>query len=106
MLVAEDEYLVARDLLDTLEEQGATVLGPASTVQRALALCSSTPRIDAALLDVNLRGDWIFAAADLLQERGVPVVFVTGYDAEVIPHRFSAAPCLRKPAEGHRVVEA
>jgi hypothetical protein len=47
------------------------------------------PRIDGAVVDVNLRGLMVYPAADLLAERQVPFVFVTGYDREVIPRRCS-----------------
>jgi CheY-like chemotaxis protein len=42
-------------------------------------LASGEPRPDAAVLDVNLAGEMVFPAADILMTRGVPVLFATGY---------------------------
>jgi AmiR/NasT family two-component response regulator len=36
ILVAEDECMIALDLTDTLERAGASVIGPAATVQEVL----------------------------------------------------------------------
>lgn len=45
-------------------------------------------------------------AADALLARGVPLVFTTGYDAAVIPLRFSTVACCEKPVEASRVLRA
>jgi len=39
----------------------------------------------------------VFGAADELVRRGVPVLFVTGYDRSRFPDRFRQAPWLSKP---------
>ena len=105
ILVAEDEYLIAFDVRDALVRAGAEVLGPVPSVEDAAALLDREETIDAAVLDVNLRGDMIFAVADVLQERGVPVVFATGYDAKSFPARFSGATRLAKPLWGQDVAD-
>lgn len=105
VLVAEDEYLIAFDLRDALVRAGAEVLGPVPTVEDAAALLDGETQIDAAVLDVNLRGDMIFAVADALQERGIPVVFATGYDSSSLPDRFSSAVRLEKPLEGREIAD-
>lgn len=48
----------------------------------------------------------IFAAADLLTERGVPFVFTTGYDLSVIPQRFAHVIGYEKPTCMSEVVMA
>lgn len=105
VLVAEDEYLIAFDVRDALIRAGAEVLGPVPTVEDAAALLDRETRIDAAVLDVNLRGDMIFAVADTLQERGIPVVFATGYDSNSLPDRFRGATRLEKPLEGRDIAD-
>ncbi|SER11049.1 Response regulator receiver domain-containing protein [Faunimonas pinastri] len=97
ILIAEDEYLLADELRTGLSEAGAVVVGPAGSLEDVLGLIDSEARIDGAVLDVNLRGDMAFAAADLLKERGVPFVFTTGYDASFIPSRFQTAVRCEKP---------
>ena len=55
VLVVEDEYLVADDISETLEELGYQVAGPAATIGEAIALIEGGP-LDCALLDANLDG--------------------------------------------------
>jgi DNA-binding response OmpR family regulator len=105
VLVAEDEYLIAFDVCDALVRAGAEVLGPVPSVEDAAALLSREVHIDAAVLDVNLRGDMIFAVADALQDRGIPLVFATGYDTDSLPARFSGATRLEKPLEGRDIAD-
>jgi len=78
VLLVEDEVLIAEMVVDMLEGLGATVIGPATSLETGLSLAGSE-EIDAAVLDVNLRGKRIDPIADLLIARGVPVVFATGY---------------------------
>ena len=40
-----------------------------------------------------------YPVAEILSERGVPFVFVTGYEADTIDDRFSEVPVLQKPIE-------
>jgi DNA-binding response OmpR family regulator len=78
ILVVEDEALVAAMLEDMLDELGATVLGPAATIARGMSLARDEA-IDAAVLDVNVRGERIDAIAATLRERSIPILFTTGY---------------------------
>ena len=78
ILVVEDEALVAAMVEDMLVELGAAVVGPATTLARGMALAASE-KLDAAVLDVNIRDERIDPVADLLRTRGIPMVFATGY---------------------------
>ncbi len=78
ILVVEDEAIIAAFVEDLLLELGATVVGPAYSVTQGLTLATSGS-IDAALLDVNVRDESIAPVRDALRERGIPVVFATGY---------------------------
>ena len=104
ILVVEDEYLIADDICTVLSDAGAEVLGPAATADAAARLIADSGRIDAALLDINLRGAMIFDVADGLRERGIPFVFATGYDQWAIPERFGDAPRMEKPINLREVV--
>jgi PAS domain S-box-containing protein len=81
VLVAEDEPTLAMELQAALTGLGCEVLGPATTVEEGLSLAlREGPRgIDIAVLDVNLHGRTVFPLAEMLQERGVPVLYATGY---------------------------
>ena len=41
--------------------------------------------LDLAVLDVNLRGEKVYPVAELLSERHIPFVFLSGYGEEAIP---------------------
>lgn len=97
ILIIEDEHIVAEAMSRMLRVWGATVVGPAATVESALALVRSAPRIDAALLDINLRGVRAFIVADELIDRHIPLVFATGYSDPTIPERYRHVGVLQKP---------
>lgn len=105
VLVAEDEYLLANDIAHALVEAGAIVLGPVPSIEEALALVLSEPHIDLALLDINLRGEMIFAVADALADRGTAFAFATGYDSWTLPDRFAAVPRLEKPIRSRQLAK-
>jgi two-component SAPR family response regulator len=52
---------------------------------------------DAAIVDVNLGGQFVYPVADELVARGVPFVFLTGYAKTTLPERLQACPHLLKP---------
>lgn len=105
ILVIEDEYLLATEMQDGLVKAGATVIGPVSGLSMALKLIEETARIDGAVLDVNLRGEAAFPAAEMLEDRKVPTLFVSGYDPKIIPQRFRNTPHCEKPVSIKRVIE-
>jgi CheY-like chemotaxis protein len=74
LLVVEDEFMIALDLAQWLEELGMQVIGPAGSVSDALKLVEANAgRIDGALLDINLRGERVYPVADALAVRGCPL---------------------------------
>ncbi|MFQ6755700.1 response regulator [Cereibacter sphaeroides] len=101
LLVVEDEYFVAAALSAELTDLGAVVVGPAASVERALALADEA--LDGAILDINLAGPAVFPVAEALAARRVPFIFVTGYDATAIPQAFAHVTRLEKPVDAARV---
>jgi CheY-like chemotaxis protein len=94
-------------LEDILGDAGATVVGPAGRVARALELLDREAEVDAALLDLNLAGEATTAVAEELQRRGIPFAFATGYGAAGLPEGFADRPLLQKPfqeSDIHRVM--
>jgi hypothetical protein len=53
-LIVEDEHLIAMSLSDHLQALGSTIIGPAPSVEEAIRLIESNPKIDVAILDINL----------------------------------------------------
>lgn len=96
ILVLEDDYLAALDMRQMIEDWGGMVVGPVARLDQALALARSE-ELDGAVLDVKLDGCFSFPAADELMLQGVPVIFVTGYESEMLPVRFADTPRLAKP---------
>lgn len=103
ILIVEDEYLLADELALELADEGATVLGPVPSVEEALALLEQQASPDGAILDVDLRGEPVFPLADALVDRGVPLIFTTGYDPETLPERFAGFPKCEKPTNARRI---
>jgi chemotaxis family two-component system sensor kinase Cph1 len=96
-LVAEDSAHILFSLEMLLEQSGIEIVGASATVAGMLKLVE-TVAADVAILDVNLNGELVFPVADLLIERGVPVIFTTGYAPEkLFPPRFLGLPALQKP---------
>jgi CheY-like chemotaxis protein len=98
VLLIEDEALVAMMIQECLAEFGYQVLGPIGTASEAAARARDG-QFEAAVLDINLGDGAVYPIADLLAARGVPFVFVTGYDADSVEPRFRKIPVLQKPIE-------
>ena len=63
--------------------------------------------MDAAVLDVNVRGEMVFPVAEELKARGVPMVFCTGYaDLQAIPEPLQGQVRLSKPCAAASVEKA
>ena len=80
VLVAEDEPFIALDLALAIEDAGGTVVGPAASVEEALALIGAQT-VAAAILDVNLGDQDISSVAEILLARKIPVILQTGVEA-------------------------
>ena len=106
ILVVEDDYYVASDTAAALRGAGAIVLGPSPTAEDAAHLLEhETPT--SVVLDLNLGGGGPkFDIAHRLLERGIPFIFLTGYDPDVIPDDLANIKRLQKPIALREVVEA
>ena len=105
ILVVEDEFLIALDIVAALENAGLAVVGPASTVSDALTAIQSGP-LRGALLDAHLGGESASRIADVLTARRLPFAFVSGYGRESLPPAHSAAPLIRKPFTDQELLAA
>ena len=99
ILLVEDDYLLADALAQSLRSTGALVSGPIGTVDGALAAVAELDDIEAVVLDVNLNGIRVDAVADAVRARGIPMVFVSGYDRNLLPPRFADVPHCLKPVD-------
>lgn len=106
VMVVEDEYVIARDLAETLEAAGARVAGPVATLHAAQAMLERCPDIAGAVLDVKLHDDMAYPLIPQLRRRSIPFVLATGYDRDALPATLRDAVLCEKPLEPARVVAA
>jgi CheY-like chemotaxis protein len=93
VLVVEDDGILAEIVVELLGELGYEAIGPV----RALELLEREAP-DAAILDVNLSGRSVYPLAESCADRGIPIVFMTGYaDAARMPERFRGCARIGKP---------
>ncbi len=97
-LMVEDEFLIGMMVKTKLESLGATVVGPYARLADGIA-AAKRETFDAAVLDFNLGGTLADPLADLLADRRVPFVFITGYQPDGMDRRYAKVPVLQKPIE-------
>src|ERR1700761_2571973 len=83
-------------VVDMLEELGHTVAAEAGNLDQALR-CAQSVEFDLAILDGNLNGKPISEVAKIIDARGMPLIFATGYGSA--PEAFRDRPALTKPFE-------
>jgi CheY-like chemotaxis protein len=96
VLLVEDEYFIADDLCRALEGCGARVVGPVSSLDKALP-AAEAESLTCAVLDIDLRGESGLEVAEVLRRRNVPFVYSTGYNGAVVPETLKGAAHLEKP---------
>ena len=106
LLVVEDDYFIAVELARSLEMLGAEVVGPMASVADAMeALAGQSHGLDGAILDIHLGEERVYPVADELMARGLPFVFLTGYDAVVIPYQYAHVRRCDKPVDTRLLVQ-
>jgi DNA-binding response OmpR family regulator len=107
--IIEDEYLIARSLQDALEDLGFTSFS-FSRSEDAAVMGARAQHIDLITADVRLLpGDGLKAVEAICEIRPVPVVFITGYVAELEERLGSGMPnavVLQKPVRPADLQEA
>ena len=96
IFLVEDEALIRMALAAMLEDLGHRVALEAGTISDAGAY-AMTGVFDLAILDINIGGYGIDPVADLIEKRGLPFFFVTGYGTAHLPSLFRRRPVLEKP---------
>ena len=96
LMIVEDEYLIRLLLEEMLIELGCSIGAVAASLDEGKRVAQSAD-VDLAILDVNIDGEQVFPVADILQKRGVPFIFITGYGARGLPDGYRDMPTLQKP---------
>jgi DNA-binding response OmpR family regulator len=102
ILVVEDEAFISLDIEATLLEAGAEVV-VAGDKPSALA-AAGDDRLTASVLDVRLGGDSVDPVCELLDQRWVPFLFLTGYSRSAV-EKWAPAPVLIKPFASHALID-
>ncbi len=97
LLLVEDEFLLSALLVQDLQAAGYEVLGPYATLASAMAAARSGS-FDAAILDINLKGELVYPLAEELTRQQIPFLFLSGYALVNMPERFRSHPRIAKPA--------
>ena len=94
VVVAEDESLIRIDIVETLTDNGFTVVGEAADGEAAVAMAREH-RPDLVVMDVKMPlMDGITAAEILTKERIAPVVLLTAFSQRELVERASEAGAL------------
>jgi DNA-binding response OmpR family regulator len=96
LLLVEDEALIAMQLEELIGGLGAEVIGPFGRVRDALDALRREA-VSGAILDIELDGETSLAIADVLLERGAPVLFVSGGALGAVPAKYGQLPRVAKP---------
>ena len=105
VLVVEDEYYMADDLVRALEGAGAIPVGPFGSVPQAEEALERNG-IVAAVLDLNLHGARSDELAMRLDSEGVPILIVSGYSEDGLPEELRHVRRLEKPVNCNMIISA
>jgi DNA-binding response OmpR family regulator len=105
VLVVEDEVMVAMLVESVLEDEQCAIVGPIGDLDAALT-AAACEVLDLAVLDINLNGEMVFPVAELLSERGVPFLLLSGYGDKALPSDRQHWPICGKPFRLEELVAA
>ena len=98
VLIVEDELAIAMLLESALEDEHCVIVGPYGGVRDALA-AARNETLDLAVLDINLAGEMVFPVAEVLAERGVPFLILSGYGDDGTAAQSAALASLRQAVQ-------
>ena len=100
ILIVEDSPVVAQACEDMLRDMGCVPVGPAINMATALQLATDEA-LDAAVVDINIRGGKAFPVLKILADRGIPFLLASGYADWSMPDEWQGHPRLAKPFSPH-----
>jgi CheY-like chemotaxis protein len=106
ILVVEDEFIIALDLSETVQDLGYELEGPFEANEDAFeAIEDDMP--DVAILDVFTADGEVYPLADRLVAAGVPIVFHSGHvTPDEVKARYPHAQACAKPCPPDRLIGA
>jgi CheY-like chemotaxis protein len=107
VLVVEDEFIIALDLSETVQDLGYELEGPFEGNEQAIEAIDGEGMPDAAILDVFTADGEVYPLADRLIEAGVPIVFHSGHvSPDEVKARYPDAQACAKPCPPDRLIAA
>jgi DNA-binding LytR/AlgR family response regulator len=103
VLILEDDFLLSEDLANLVRDALDAIPVVATTVSDATDLIDDN--IVFAFLDIDLPDGTSYSVAKKLLESGIPLVFVTGKEREIVPKEFKNIPFVAKPASVDNLVQ-
>jgi len=105
ILVVEDNAMIALTMEDILQRAGADVVGPVGTLAEAEQTALHED-LSGALLDIKLHYDEVWPVAQILAQRGVPIVFCSGhFERGTLPAEWASYDLLIKPVRPSQIVD-
>ena len=105
VLVVEDEFIIALDLSETVQDLGYALEGPFAATESALeAIDDRVP--DVAILDVYCADGDVYPVADALTAKGVPIIFHSGHvPPQEVRERYPQALACSKPCPPSKMID-
>jgi DNA-binding response OmpR family regulator len=98
IFVVEDEMTIALMIEDMLADLGHRVTGLAMRLPQAMEMAEDVIA-DLAILDININGRPSFPVAQTLRDRGVKLLFASGYGSPGLEAPFLEEAIIKKPFE-------
>ena len=105
VLLVEDEALLAIDVAGIIEMAGGRVVGPAYSLGQGF-LWLDRGKFDCAVLDINLHDELVFKLADVLIERGIPILFLSAHSLNIAPPHLRKRRLVHKPFSTYSFIKA
>lgn len=96
VFLVEDEDLVSMLTEGMLSDLGYEVAASAANLESGMAIAAQDS-FEVAVLDINLHGKQSYPIAEILRDRRIPFVFVSGYAGKGIAPEFAGVSALQKP---------
>src|SRR5262245_29121236 len=96
VLVVEDEIMIALALAEILAKLGCDCVGPIVDLATRLEK-AKTETLDAAILNLILRGGTAYGIAAILRSRNIPFAFASGVANQSIDPEWQDIPYIEKP---------
>ena len=107
ILLVEDEAMIVLLVEAMIADVGGEVVATAARLGDAVVQASEQD-FDLAILDLNLAGTFTYPVADMLGQRGIPLVFAAGYGTSGLAQGSENEVTLQKPvvaSEPERVTQ-